>query len=360
MIAEVLYSKEFKNVTYNTGIICSGNYSGQNNKTLDTILNAKSTLQNFYYYDEVVGKIKKVGYNLGLGYKISMFQSKELNVTYNTHTFKPRMTLTYNISQYLNLKISSSLSPQIPSLSALSNNKYFRDSLIAESGNPNLKPYNLFDNYIDFSYAKSKYQFDLSVYYDYFDKPFLPIIEHVNNIYIETSENYSWEKDIQPQLYFKLNPFKTQWLQFSASYTFLYFQNKYENINSLTSQSMSYDLSANHKNWTMEFIYYNNGKSLNGDFISKNESALIVNIQYKYKNATFSIGAYQPFIKSIEYKSETVPSCILKESSISNFYDNGNMLYFSFVYNISFGKKASDADIKLNNKDNDSGVFKAK
>ena len=361
LISEALYSKNFKLFKCNAGFIYSNNFSYQsNNSSLSAIENQNSILTNYYYYVEIVGKIKKASYNFGIGNSASVFRSKELDIKFKTQTLKPRITLQYDLNDFSNFKLTSSISPQSPSLSDLSNYIYYNDSIMAQRGNPNLKPYKSFNNSLEYNIAKSKYEFSLSIYYYYLDKPYLPFIEKLNNIYVQTSENFKWEKDIQPQIYFKLNLFKKQWLQFAFSYTLQYFENNNIIINYFTSRSINANITANYKNYTFDIIYYDGGKYLSGEYISKNEEALMIQLQYKYKKAAFIFGILQPFSKSLSYESYLVKSSVLNQDMTSNIYDNGNMFYIKFVYNLSFGKKANDADIKLYNKDYDSGVFKAK
>ena len=353
-ISEVLYTKVLKSFNFNLGIKASEALSTQlNNKIKST-----SDLSNTYIFSEITGNFNKFNYLLGIGNKFDKFQSKELNIEYNTSNIKPKLRIGYNISEFSNIKFTSSFSNYSPSLSDLSANMVYIDSMFAYSGNPNLKPYIGVENSLEFAYSKPKFQFFQSLNYNYCDHPILPFYELINNINISTQTNFIWSKSYSSISGIKIVPFKKQWIDLNLQEIITYAENKKTQLNYMYFNYLSSSINIYYKKFTFSGAYQSPYNNLYGELIMKNSSVSYCNIQYSYKNFNFSIGMYYPFSKSWHSEGISVKSSILKYSFINDIYDNGKMLFFNLVYNFNFGRKVNEVEQKIYNQDKDTGIFK--
>lgn len=355
IISEILYEKRFTKFNFSTGITGSLNYSDQKNNTNSNNTSVSSFSNDYYYFAEASGKKKKLSYNIGLGLKYNTFKSNELLSEYDFLAIRPRVYLGYDLSKNSNIRANTAIGQSSPTLSILSTNVIYIDSIFLSKGNSILRPYNTYYNSIEYSYTKSKFQFYFALIYNYLDKPFLPVIIREGDIFVNTYENYLWEKQYFPQTSITYKPFSD--FSINLYYTLLYFENKLSHTNSLISHSYNGSLSYSLKSFTFDFIVSNNGKYLRGEYISKGESTSTLQVKYTKGNFSFFIGFLQPFKKSIEYQNELVENSSLERISTANIYDNGQMLYLKLNYYISFGKKPKEISQKLYNKDSDSGVF---
>ena len=358
LISEILYEKKLDNFKFSTGILSTLAYATQDITTSVSATTENMTTTDNYYYIEVAGKKNKINYDLSLGIKYNTFLSKELSTKYDYYTLIPRVTVGYNIGNSSTVRAIFSFWQNTPSLGNLTTSIIYIDSSFVKEGNPNLRPYNSYQTALDYSYYNSRLQVYLGMVYNYLDKPFLPVIKKENGVFVQTMENYIWGKQYFPQVSLTVKPLSNNSLRINSYYLLMYQENKLERINKLLSHSYNLSISYTLKNFTLEAGVYDNGEYLSGEYISSGEKGNEIAIKYNKGNFSFRMAMLQPFDKSLQYKSETVEGSELHYTGISNFYDNGRMIYLTLAYYFSFGRQATEIDQKLYNKDSDSGVFK--
>jgi len=111
-----------------------------------------------------------------------------------------------------------------------------------------------------------------------------------------------------------------------------------------------------YKNYTLAIGFNSCYKELWGESVLYGEDWSYLEAGYKYKEARMALGMSYPF-KSYWSAGSKNMSPVAPSKSWRYIDDNGHMLYLSFSWNISFGRKHKAGDKTLNNADNDKGIL---
>jgi hypothetical protein len=117
------------------------------------------------------------------------------------------------------------------------------------------------------------------------------------------------------------------------------------------------ELSATYKNFMANFRLETNYDWFYGETLRGGENLHSVNIGYKLKDMSFSLGMLNPFVDKYKFKTEE------NRSQYASFYKTtyvnqiSRLLVLNYTYNLSFGRKFKSDEKRLDNADNDSGVM---
>ena len=170
LISELVYEKKIKSHLFSSGLKHTQGYA--NNKyTGSSIGEVDLKNADTYVFAQMQGNIKKIGYSLGLGVTRLWFKQEEEGYTY--YSLRPSVQLSYKIQNNLTAKYAFSVVSRAPSLSQLSDIVQQVDSIVSTKGNPELKPYNIYNNNLSFSYHKGIVTSSLNLRYAYYNRPIM-------------------------------------------------------------------------------------------------------------------------------------------------------------------------------------------
>lgn len=356
LISEAIYTKTFsKAIAFSGGANYNvsrtdNTYTGYQN--VNTALNT----HNLYSFAQIQGALSVVNYQLGIGASYTSIHQSD--VGFNKWTFRPKLTLSTNAIKNMSVRLTSSISPVIPSLSQLSEVRQQGNSMQASDGNSLLQPTSRYYNSIDFSWNRPL--FDL-----YWGGSLTYTPDAIMNsiIYDEQEDLYVWKPENQKSntSYFAyvtgvLHVIKDVLnIQGELHYTHVKSRgNDYRHDYEPLHYGFSADLSLGR--WYVEYGFSNPWKGLGGETFSSGENRSDLTVSYKHKNLRIGLGCLLlGYAQGFNYKSRT-DSKYYKSETQTHLKNNGNMVYLTLSYNFSHGRKYEAERRKLSNSDRDAGL----
>ncbi|GHT27061.1 TonB-dependent receptor [Bacteroidia bacterium] len=357
-IGEGIYDKVFTPFKLTSGLKYSQSY------TKNTYIGATNAItqlhnSNLYAFVQLQGKLSKISYIAGLGLSRSSF--KEAANEYAFLTFQPNVSLSYPFLQTSYLRYRFSVTPLLPSLSALSNVRQDLDDFRVNEGNPNLKPYRRYRNSIVYQYKKSLFSGTLTETYDYYQNPIMENIfrEDGNNgsVFVYTRNNQKKFQRLGTILSLSVGPVKDI-VSFSLEGGVnRYFSTGNNYYHQYTNGYIGATIQAYYKNWIGYTSVNTRENSLYGETISMGESLNNIALYYTIKNCRLGLSMLYPYSDAWKAGSENL-SDLAYSKSWTYIKENGRMLLLNFAWNVNYGKKHQSGQKKLNNSDTDSGIVK--
>lgn len=355
IIGEILYNKEFdKGYILTAGAKHTQGYA-KNNYTGDYISN--NTMQNAesYFYAQLQGKITgKIKYNIGIGASRIWFKEKEESRKY--FMLKPSFQMSYSPNEKIQLRYSFNVKTSVPSLSQLTTVEQRIDSFSISTGNPNIKPYNNYINKISFSYNNKPVSLQFSTTYEYLHRPFMGTQEIIDNKIYSFNDNYRSYQKIGVFSSIAVDIIKDVWKINGSigSDHFISTKSKSESFK-YTNIYGGFQSNLLYKNYTLLCGVNSRYNVLWGQNIYYGEKWSYFEAGYKLNELKLALGISLPFDKywSGGFKSL---STITPTKSWTYIKENSKMIYLSFSWNISFGKKYNTESKQLQNSDRDTGI----
>lgn len=361
IIGELKHYKFFDNsmrltsgLTYNYGYV-DNKYLGKNEAK------NKITTNNAYLYTQLDGKLKKLGYSLGLGVSRDLYVQGNEKTDY--WTIRPYLTLSISPLKNMSMRYKAFIMPDNPSLSMLSNISQQVNSLEFKVGNPNLKPYNNFVNSFLVSYSYKNVYLENTLSYTYSKNPILSKItrktDQFNNTIFEVcSENQDMASRINNRFAAQYYIIPNVWgLAAAIDYSsFLSKGFEYSHRHNILSIQMESQLLL--KQWEIGLSYNSPSSSLSGENINYYSDYSNLSLGYNFKNIFLGINWSYIFKKECLVNREmTINKYMNKDLSV--FVPGfSNMISFKFSWNFNYGRKYNGERKSLNNIDSDSGIFK--
>lgn len=355
IIGEALYNKEFEKINFTVGAkhtqgYTNNKYSGTNNSTND-MQNADS-----YIYAQIQGKIKnKLGYSVGIAGSRIWFKEDDKDKTY--YMLRPSLQLSYPIHKTLNMRYSFKVNTSTPLLSELSNVEQQTDSFTITRGNPNLKPYNTYENKLTFSFSKGILDIQVLLSHSYMHKPFMNTYKLDGNKVLSYPENYKSFYKLGGDFDITVRIIKDIW-SVNAWTGSDHFKSKGQlNSNSYTNFYVGAQSNVIYRNYTFVCGFKSRYNNLWGENISYGEKWNYAEFGYKYKTSKLALGMSLPFESNWSVGNKNLSNVAPSKSWVF-IEENGHMLYLRFSCNVSFGRKYKAQEKKLNNSDSDTGILK--
>ena len=353
---EALYGKSFDKVKLDGGI--RHNYAYTDNVyTGDSPARSSMYQMNSSAFVDLIGSFKGVNYMVSVGGTRSYF--KEGNVKHTYYTFTPVLRLNGTPHKNGWMQYSFSITPNIPSLSSLTDVEQWVDTIQIQRGNPNLRTYRTYEQYVMYTYTHKYFMWLARLAYTYHDNPIMEEFWVENNKLIRTEQN---QRNVQElSFYSSLSSRNLKWgdwmlnLQvyggtgpaWSKGHAY-----SYKRIISMigTNSSLFY------KQFGFNFDYRVGGGRLWGETFSRPENRCYMSLFYNNENLSAAITMTYPFSKyktGSERLSEIAPM-----TQWSYDKEAQRKLTFSISYRFDFGKKFRERDRSAGYKDNDTGVLK--
>jgi hypothetical protein len=357
-IGEGLYDKEFRPFKLTSGLKYSQSYT-QNTYIGST--NAITQLHNssLYTFAQLQGKLHKINYQIGVGLSRSSF--RETIGEYAFWTFQPNVSLSYPFSQRSHLRYRFSVTPLLPSLSALSNIRQDLDDFRVNEGNPNLKPYRRYRNGLVYQYQKNLFSGTLTGTYDYYQNPIMRSVfredGNSGSVFVYTQENQKKFQRLGSSLSLSFGPVKDIVSIMLEGGMNRYFSEGNNYYHQYTNGYINAVIQAYYKNWIFYTGANTRENSLYGETISMGEASNSIGVFYSIKNCRIGLSMLYPYSDAWKAGSENL-SNLATSKSWTYIKENGRMLILNFAWSIDYGKKHEAGKKTINNSDTDSGIVK--
>ncbi|MDD4516436.1 outer membrane beta-barrel protein [Massilibacteroides sp.] len=318
--------------------------------------NTRMDQSDSYLYAEWAGKVSKLDYTVGVGLSRYYYKQRSMDESYSYYTFRPKVTLQYNLMDNSFLRLSGAVRRVAPSLSNLSDVEMVVDSLQIQRGNPNLKPYMNYNLQLTYEIKKGLFYNSTWANYDY--SPDVIADEKLieGDKFIQTWNNQKDWQRMSARTTFRVGPVKDI-LQFSVTGGVNHYRsngNTYKHR--YTNWFYNGEISANYKKVLLLFGIESNWNWFEGETLYGGENIHYVMAKYNLKNVSFGLSMFNPFSDNFKQVNENWSQhASYKHANYIN--ESSRLLMVHFSYNFSFGRKFTAAQKRLHNSDSDSGVM---
>lgn len=348
--SEAIYENKLKPFTLSAGLEHSLSFTN-NEYTGDVSALNKVRRRELYFFSEVKGRWKQLGYSAGVGMANKTYSQE--NYSFDYWTFRPKLTLSYEILTGLTARYTFETYRRVSSYAMVSNARVRDNSREWTVGNPNLQPSRVIKNIIDVSYngsriscgANIEYRRDLgsnmSVYERTPADEFLYSQQNIGNIMMFVVQNYL-RYDVVPE---------------HLSVTLFGGINRFFNISSLyrhhlTSYNYGGNVQAYLGRWTLTGYADNGWKFVEGEHEGRNGPAIYFGVSYRWSRCSLSLFMQHPFQQHPAIQRGKVLNENLHKEYIYRSRDLGNMITLRFSWKLSKGKSYKEIEKKVQHEGN--------
>lgn len=355
VIGEGIYEKIFENKNRFTGGF-KHTQAYANNKYKGTVNSqTKMDQSNSYLYAEYSGKANKLSYMGGIGISRAWIKQEDQK-SHTDYIFRPKFTLQYNFRPELFIRLKGEIYNTTPSLSQLSNIEQYRDTFLITKGNPNLESNVNYKTGVTLSWNKRLFSIYYDASYQYSPNVIMTDTYRENNNVITTFDNQkSWQK-FNTELTTNIKPIENM---LTISLTgglnkYWSFGNDYTHTN--TNFYFRSALTIMYK----KFMFYADAKSRYNNLLGEKfwDGEKYQTFMVNYNQGIFSIGVgiMSPF-SSNNTREDKNMNRYTPSRSISYANNFSRLVIMNFSWNTSFGRKTKNVYKRINNSDNDTGIF---
>ena len=348
-IGEIAYSKQFKNVKWNSGYLTDyqnihslyDNYFGNTDYCSDYLRQ--------YVYTEISGVCKTFLYRLSLGLTHTFNKSQFTNDS--KVTFTPKLVMGKTFGSKHSLRLIYDYIPSTPGINQLSTQKSFLTRDILSVGNPQLRNEYIHSALLQYTYNLDWLNISLSGIYIRVEDPIVCYFEEDGSLIFRRYINAYWQKTYGATLALNVKPFKNDLLRIQGSLVPFVDELKAD-IGSckLTSLINRLNVSSTYKGFTLAYNLSVPTYQISGGYRSNTEPTNTLSAQYKWKGWTFQTSLFWIGSPSY-YGSQTIPNSLVGYNQMRHIHDNKNMLTFGIKYHFSNAKEKK-FNRKLQNSDN--------
>lgn len=320
-------------------------------------------LQEHSLYAETSGLIKKLSYRISLGGRLNTTKTSSGNT--NLPTFTPTIILGRAINNDNLLRLTYRVSTEVPKVQQFSDNSIMLMQNIIRKGNPDLKTSVNHDIRLSHSYSRGLllyvdlslfYQNDKNYIFDFFEKKSIDNKMFITLYSSNATNNYKY--GIETNL--SIKPFNG--LRIGGN---IRVYNHYLKPTKNSVEVNKYFIpitiysSYQYKNFSLDYYQRIGSNSLEGLYILGTEKVSYINVGYSYKDLTFQLSYYFPFVKN-KFKNYTINDGIVQHNYEGWLKSKERTLGLSISWNFNTIIKPYRENRKLNNSDYDDGTFKLK
>ena len=345
--SEAVYENKLKPFTLSAGLEHSLSFTN-NEYTGDVSALNKMRRGELYLFSEVKGRWKQLGYSAGVGVANKTYSQE--NYSFDYWTFRPKLTLSYEILAGLNASYSFETYRRVSSHAMVSDARIRENSREWKVGNPNLQPSRVLKSILDVSYNGKRVSCgmnmeyrrnigtNMSVYERTATDEFLYSQQNIGNIMMFVVQNYL-RYDVVPE---------------HLSVTLFGGINRFFNISSLyrhylTSYNYGGNVQAYLGRWTLTGYADNGWKYVEGEHEGRNGPAIYFGISYRWSRCSLSLFMQHPFQQHPAIQRGKVLNENLHKEYIYRSRDLGNMITLKFSWKLSRGKSYKEIEKKVQN-----------
>ena len=352
IIGEAIYERPLWDGKFSTGLM-------HNQATMDNVYDGDERTKvsmntaETSLFTEYQSKVGKLNYTLGLGALRTSYQQG--NANQEKYFFRPTLNLSYSLGKVF-LRYNASLSGYAPSLSALSDVEQNMDAYQVRRGNPNLKSVTYFNNRLSASYRNKWMSVDVSARYRYDDKPIMEETHYEGGMFVRTYDNQKGLHRLMCQTSIQLRP-----LQEYLSVNLTPFFNRYISqgnayLHTHSNWGFRGSIVGMYKQWTFMADMNTSYHDLEGETITRGETIHTVALGYKKDKWAIQAMVMNPFTKDYHQGRENV-SKLAPSKQLAFSRDLCPLFMLNASFNLSFGKQAKSAKIRIKNSDTDAGIL---
>ncbi|MCD7848686.1 MAG: TonB-dependent receptor [Parabacteroides sp.] len=318
--------------------------------------NTRMKQSETYLFAEFSGKVKRLNYMGGVGVARSWFK-QEGEDSYRYYSFRPKVSLQYNMTDNTFIRLGGSVGNTSPALSELSAIEQIIDTLQIRRGNPYLTPYMNYNTYLNYEYRKGLFTGGVNLYYWYSPDMIMEETLFENNKFIRTYANQnSWQK-VSGDLNVRFGPIKNI-LMFNITGGVNHFISDGRTYrHTYTNLYYTASVMAMYKKFMGMFQIGSPRNNFVGETMHGGENIHLFMLRYNQGKFAAGAGIMLPF--SSLYKREDENRNRYAPYKMESFSTSASrMLLLTFSWNFEFGRKYKGSSKKLNNIDTDAGIVK--
>ena len=356
LLSEMIYENRLKPFTLSAGLNYRYKHT-RNDYTGDATAKTRMNDNKLYAFGEIKGSIKQFQYSLGTG--VSYIHYTQNEHTYNFWTYRPKLTLTYNPSNELQISYTFQMQERTSRIAMTSDAVIRTNSMEWTVGNPDLKPSRDMEHRLLVSYNTNRLQSFIEGYYKQCRRPNMAHYERTDdNRFIYTQINqkeidvlditaYAGYWILLEKLQVAANGGMYRCFNFGYDYTHCYTRWFY--VGSITAYLGKFYLRG----------YIDNGtRFLEGESKSCNGAYSALQASYNLKNWQFSLTWANPLCSNYKSFENELLNRNLYKHSIGYYKDSGNCISLNIVWRLNRGRNHQSAEKRINLKDTDNGIMK--
>ena len=356
LLSEMIYENRLKPFTLSAGLNYRYKHT-RNDYTGDATARTRMNDNKLYAFGEIKGSIKQFQYSLGTG--VSYIHYTQNEHTYNFWTYRPKLTLTYNPSNELQMSYTFQMQERTSRIAMTSDAVIRTNSMEWTVGNPDLKPSRDMEHRLLVSYNTSRLQSFIEGYYKQCRRPNMAHYERTDDnrfIYTQINQKEIDVLDITAYAGYWLLPEKLQvaanggmYRCFNFGYDYTHCYTSWFYVGSITAYLGKFYLRG----------YIDNGtRFLEGESKSYNGAYSALQASYNLKNWQFSLTWANPLCSNYKSFENELLNRNLYKHSIGYYKDSGNCISLNIVWRLNRGRNHQSAEKRINLKDTDNGIMK--
>lgn len=356
LLSEMIYENRLKPFTLSAGLNYRYKHT-RNDYTGDATARTRMNDNKLYAFGEIKGSIKQFQYSLGTG--VSYIHYTQNEHTYNFWTYRPKLTLTYNPSNELQMSYTFQMQERTSRIAMTSDAAIRTNSLEWTVGNPDLKPSRDMEHRLLVSYNTNRLQSFIEGYYKQCRRPNMAqYVRTDDNRFIYTQINQKEIDALNIMAYagYWLLPEKLQvaanggmFRCFNFGYDYTHCYTSWFYVGSITAYLGKFYLRG----------YIDNGtRFLEGESKGYNGAYSALQASYNLKNWQFTLTWANPLCSNYKSFENELLNRNLYKHSIGYSKDSGNCISLNIVWRLNGGRNHQSAEKRINLKDTDNGIMK--
>lgn len=356
LLSEMIYENRLKPFTLSAGLNYRYKHT-RNDYTGDATARTRMNDNKLYAFGEIKGSIKQFQYSLGTG--VSYIHYTQNEHTYNFWTYRPKLTLTYNPSNELQMSYTFQMQERTSRIAMTSDAIIRTNSMEWTVGNPDMKPSRDMEHRLQVSYNTNRLQSFIEGYYKQCRRPNMAHYERTDDnrfIYTQINQKEIDVLDITAYAGYWLLPEKLQvaanggmYRCFNFGYDYTHCYTSWFYVGSITAYLGKFYLRG----------YIDNGtRFLEGESKSYNGAYSALQASYNLKNWQFSLTWANPICSNYKSFENELLNRNLYKHSIGYSKDSGNCISLNIVWRLNGGRNHQSAEKRINLKDTDNGIIK--
>ncbi len=356
LLSEMIYENRLKPFTLSAGLNYRYKHT-RNDYTGDATARTRMNDNKLYAFGEIKGSIKQFQYSLGTD--VSYIHYTQNEHTYNFWTYRPKLTLTYNPSNELQMSYTFQMQERTSRIAMTSDAAIRTNSMEWTVGNPDLKPSRDMEHRLLVSYNTNRLQSFIEGYYKQCRRPNMAHYERTDDnrfIYTQINQKEIDVLDITAYAGYWLLPEKLQvaanggmYRCFNFGYDYTHCYTSWFYVGSITAYLGKFYLRG----------YLDNGtRFLEGESKGYNGAYSALQASYNLKNWQFSLTWANPLCSNYKSFENELLNRNLYKHSIGYYKDSGNCISLNIVWRLNRGRNHQSAEKRINLKDTDNGIIK--
>lgn len=355
LLTELIYENKLKPFTLSAGFNYGYKYI-KNDYQEDALAVTRTNNNKLYAFAEIKGSLRRLKYSLGTG--VSHIHYTQNEHRYNFWTFRPRLSLTYNINSRLALNYNFQFWDNVSRIAMTSDAVIRNNSMEWTLGNPDLKPSHNMDHRLKLSYNTKRIQTFVEGYFKQCLKPNMALYNRTDDnrfIYTQINQKEIDALNLMAYVSYWLVPEKLQLASYGGM--FRCFNFGYDYTHCYTSWFYVGQIAAYLGKFTLRGYIDNGNRFLEGETKGFNGAYSVLQASYSWRGWQFSLSWSNPFYRNYKsYESELINRNLYKHT-VGYAKNSGNQVSLNISWRLSRGKKHETGEKRINLQDTDNGII---